>query len=108
MPDTSTKPVACEYDGCDRTFGTQHALMIHTARAHKAERANGSTPPRPEKRAPRAAAPAKARPVSERQALAVLAGAYADLCGADVTTSIESASALLDAIAEHGWELTER
>lgn len=46
--------------------------------------------------------------MSDRQALAVLAAAYADLCGADVATSIESAGALLDAVTAAGWELTER
>lgn len=107
MPDTTTRPVACNFDGCERTFGTNHALMIHTARAHKPDTGNGSTPPQPVEKPAKAPA---ARPavVSERQALATLATAYTDLCGADVATSIASAGALLDAIATAGWELTER
>lgn len=52
MPDTTTKPIACKHDGCDRTFGTEHALTIHAARAHKDAKAQ--TPPqRPAKRAPK-------------------------------------------------------
>lgn len=103
MPDTAT---AFHCDPCALDFPNAQGLGAH--RRHKHPKANGGTPPQPAEKRPRPTPAAKATAVSDRQALAVLAAAYADLCGADVATSIESAGALLDAVTAAGWELTER
>lgn len=102
MPDTAT---AFQCEPCALDFPSAQGLGAHNRHHHP--RSNGA-PPRPVETRPRAASAPKPTGVPDRQALAVLATAYADLCGADVATSIESAGALLDAIAAAGWELTEQ
>lgn len=106
MPDT-TIDLRCPEPGCDFVAGRVQGLSRHRNQTH-GERTNGATPPQPTEKRPRPAPTTTPTAVPERQVLAVLATAYTDLCDADVATSIESAGALLDAIAAAGWVVTDR
>lgn len=91
---------------CGRSFSRAQALGRHRNSHGVAGKTAKPAAPKPEKRkAPSTLGRDLAVP--ERDLLAVVAGAYHDLNGADIATAIESAATIIDAIAAAGWRVIE-
>lgn len=101
-----SKPVAVpdfRCDECGRTFTRAQALGRHRSATHGA----GKAPKGPKVAREPTTAHRVDQAASERQLLAVVGQAYHDLCGADVSTCIDSAAEILDAITNAGWRIVE-
>ncbi len=111
LPSKPTAVPLHRCDACGQVCASANGVLIHKARAHAPRPAKTAPPPTAKVTKtdrPPAASTMGAEHVTDQNLLSVLAVAYHELCGADVATCIESAAALIQAIADNGWVVTTR